>query len=55
MTPEQLAAVRARMAANRQPVYRGEQYSFCRGWNESLDFVEKVFKEVLGEEAKVRP
>lgn len=53
MTPDQFQQLRDRMAKNRQPVYRGEEYSFCRGWNEAFDFVEKVIKEVLGEEVKV--
>ena len=49
MTPEQLADLRARLAANRQPVDRAERYAFPRGWNEAFDFVEKCLKEVLGE------
>ena len=49
MTPEQLKHLRDQIAANRQPVERGEQYAFPRGWNEAFDFVEKCIREVLGE------
>jgi hypothetical protein len=49
MTPEQLQQVRDHLAANRQPVFRGEQYAHPRGWNDALDFVERTIKEVLGE------
>jgi hypothetical protein len=49
MTPEQLAQLRERMAANRQPVLRGEQYAHPRGWNDALDFVERMLREALGE------
>jgi len=49
MTPEQLTQFRERLAANRQPVFRGEQYAHPRGWNDALDFVERTIKEVLGE------
>jgi hypothetical protein len=50
ITPEQLQQLRDRMAANRQPVHRGEQYAHPRGWNDALDFVERTLKELLGEE-----
>jgi hypothetical protein len=53
MNTAQLAILRDRLAKNRQPVYRGEQYSHPRGWNDCLDFVERTIKEVLGEEVKV--
>lgn len=49
MSPEQLAELRERLAANQQPVHRGEQYAHPRGWNDALDFVERALKEVLGE------
>jgi hypothetical protein len=51
MTPDQLHLFREKLAANRQPVARGEQYSHPRGWNDALDFVEKVIREVVGEPA----
>jgi hypothetical protein len=49
MTPEQLKALRDKMASNRQPVDRTEQYRHPQGWNDALDFVEKCIKEVIGE------
>jgi hypothetical protein len=49
MTPEQLAQLRERIAASRQPVFRAEQYAHPRGWNDALDFVERVMAELLGE------
>jgi len=51
MTPDQLQQLRQRLAEGRQPVYRGEQYSHPRGWNDALDFVERVIREVVGETA----
>jgi hypothetical protein len=48
MTPEQLRRLREKLAANRQPVQRYEQYAHPRGWNDALDFVEKTINEVLG-------
>lgn len=51
MSPEQLAQLRAAMEANRQPVFRGEQYAHPRGWNDCLDFIERTIKELLGEKA----
>lgn len=51
MTPEQLAQFRERLAANRQPQHRGDRYAHPNGWNDALDFVERVLKEVLGEKA----
>lgn len=51
MTPEQLQALRDRLAANRQPVERGDKYAHPRGWNDALDFVERVLKEISGEYA----
>ncbi|MEN6535698.1 MAG: hypothetical protein ABFD89_18685 [Bryobacteraceae bacterium] len=50
MTPAQLAVFRHRLATNRQPIIRGEQYAHPRGWNDALDFVERVLKEVMGED-----
>lgn len=49
MTPEQLAQLRERLAANRQPVSFTEKYAHPRGWNDAFDFVERVLREVLGE------
>ena len=49
MTPEQLQALRDKIKIGRQPAGRGEAYPFPRGWNEGLDFVERMIKEVLGE------
>lgn len=49
MTPEQLAAFRARIEQGRQPKGKWNESPFPRGWNEALDYVEKVLKEVLGE------
>jgi hypothetical protein len=49
MTLEQLQQLRDRLAANRQPIFRGEQFAHPRGWNDALDFVERTLKEVLGE------
>ena len=47
--PDPIKSLRDRLAQNRQPVHRGEQYSHSRGWNEALDFVEKTIAELLGE------
>jgi hypothetical protein len=49
MTPAQLKSFRDHLAANRQPVHRGEQYSHPRGWNDALDFVERTLKVTLGQ------
>lgn len=49
MNPRQFQLLREKLAANRQPVFRGEQYAHPRGWNDAVDFVEKAIKEVLGE------
>ncbi len=49
MTPAQLAAFRARIEQGRQPKSRWNENPFPRGWNEALNYVEKVLKEVLGE------
>jgi hypothetical protein len=49
MTLEQLQQLRDRLAAGRQPAFRGEQYTHPRGWNDALDFVEKCIKEITGE------
>jgi hypothetical protein len=49
MTPAFVKALRDTIAANKQPVFRGEQYSHPRGWNDALDFVEKTIKDLLGE------
>lgn len=49
MSPDQLQALRDKLATSRQPVERAEQYAFPRGWNEAIDFVEKTLKEILGE------
>lgn len=46
-----LQTLRDKLAANRQPVARGEQYSHPRGWNDAFDFVERCIKEILGEAA----
>lgn len=47
MTPEQLQALRDKMAANRQPADRADQYRHPQGWNDALDFVEREIKKVL--------
>ena len=52
MTPAQLTTFRQRLAANRQPEYRGQQYAHPRGWNDALDFVERTLRDVLGEPAR---
>lgn len=49
MTPEQLQQLRDKLTAGRQPVFRGETNPHPRGWNDALDFVERMLKEVLGE------
>ena len=49
MTPDQLAQFRAALETNRQPEHRTEQNAHPRGWNDAIDFVERVLKEVLGE------
>lgn len=49
MTPEQLQQYRDRLAAARQPEHRGDQYAHPHGWNDALDFAERVLKEVVGE------
>lgn len=46
MTPDQLTSLRAILAANRQPIFRGEQYAHPRGWNDALDFVDRIIKQV---------
>jgi hypothetical protein len=50
MTPQQLEAFLALLAANRQPVHRGEQYAHPRGWNDALDFVERSISRITGPE-----
>ncbi|MBR0871179.1 hypothetical protein JQ633_12480 [Bradyrhizobium tropiciagri] len=54
MTPDQLTNFRCRLASNRQPVERGQQYAHPRGWNDALDFVERTLRDVLGEPAPAR-
>jgi len=49
MNPEQLALLRQRITEGRQPEHRLTRYAHPRGWNDALDFVERVIKEVLGE------
>lgn len=49
MTPAQLQAFRDKLATNRQPEERTEQYAHPRGWNDAFDFIERTLKEVLGE------
>lgn len=51
MTPEQLQALRDKIAAGRQPSGRADQYRHPQGWNDALDFVVKCIKEVMGEKA----
>lgn len=51
MTPEQIQALRAKLADGRQPVDRAEQHIHPRGWNDALDFVERAIKDVVGETA----
>lgn len=50
MTPEQLAQLRERITAGRQP--EGSPHmrdAHPQGWNDALDFVDRTIKEVLGE------
>jgi hypothetical protein len=49
MTPAQLQQLRDRLAAERQPEFRGEQYAHPRGWNDAFDFIERSIKEIMGE------
>jgi hypothetical protein len=49
VTEEQLKLLREKIAAGKQPIDRLEQYAYPRGWNGALEYVEKCFKEVLGE------
>lgn len=49
MNPDQLKALRDKLAAARQPVDRADQHIHPRGWNDALDFVERAIREVLGE------
>jgi hypothetical protein len=49
VNPDQIALLRERLISGRQPVTRAEIHAHPRGWNDALDFVEKVLKEVLGE------
>lgn len=49
MTPEQIAQFRERLDANRQPEHRTDRYAHPHGWNDALDFVDRVLKELLGE------
>lgn len=51
MTPEQLQALRDKIAANRQPSDRADQYRHPQGWNDALDYVEKCIKEVTEEKS----
>lgn len=55
MTPAQLARLRDILKANRQPVFRGEQYSHPRGWNDAFDFFERSIRDVMGESAECGP
>lgn len=47
MSPEQMQAFRAKLAENRQPVTRAEQYAHPRGWNDCLDAVERWLKQIV--------
>lgn len=38
--------LRDKLAGQRQPVFRTEQYAHPRGWNDALDFVERCLKEI---------
>lgn len=50
MTPEQLQQWRDKIEAGRQPEGRPmSDYTFNRGWNEALDFVERCRRDVMGE------
>ncbi|WP_257164665.1 hypothetical protein [Bradyrhizobium sp. SRS-191] len=51
MMPAQLAELRKRLAANRQPVERApwSNHAHPRGWNDALDWVEAQLKDLLGE------
>ena len=49
LNPEQLAKFREMLTQNRQPEHRANRYANPNGWNDAIDFVEKVLKEVLGE------
>ena len=52
MTPEQLADLRDRIALARKPEHKlDDARSYNRGWNEAIAYVEKAFKEVLGEKS----
>ena len=54
MTPGQLAELRKRMAANRQPVERSPwaHHEHPRGWNDCLDWVDRNIREVMGEKVE---
>lgn len=52
VTPEDFTkTLRDKLAVNRQPVHRGEQFAHPRGWNDCLDFVERCIKEIEGHSA----
>lgn len=50
MTPDFVKSLRDTIASSKQPVFRGEQYSHPRGWNDALDFVERTIKTLMGED-----
>jgi hypothetical protein len=53
MTPEQLATLRQRLTEGRQPAGAPRmRYAHPQGWNDALDFVDRVLKEILGEKAE---
>ena len=50
MTPEHLTQLRERITAGRQPEGSPRmRYAHPRGWNDALDFFERVLNETLGE------
>jgi hypothetical protein len=53
MTPEQLQALREKIAAGRQPDDKWwTDRAYPRGWNGGLEFAEKCIREVLGESVR---
>ena len=51
MTPEQLKQYRSMLSSGRVPDNRlSDTRVFHRGWNEGLDYAERMLRKVLGEQ-----
>jgi hypothetical protein len=51
MSGDQIHQLRERLAAGRQPLDRSpwSNHAHPRGWNDALDFVERMIKDITGE------